>query len=415
MSTIFEYGPGIPRYLGMWLVLLPVLLVGLRRWRVRTDALVVVALTTLPSLSRNPPKWFGFPFRWFVLTAALVLLVAWTVARVRSPRAVEPAWGTTSRAATVALVALALALRVPLAWWDPGISQIGTSTELAVEQLLDGRNPYPLPNPDADYGTYQYPAGTLLAHTPLVALLPDEVAGEEHLGIRATLWLTDAAATALLATTVGAPAAFAYAVHPTLVRESGMSVANDVLLALLVAAAAIALTRRRVVAAGVFAGLAISVKPAAVLALPVLLAAAGWVPALVGAAVPALLQLPFAVWQSPGIEPLKGIAEPATRDESLVVLRESVWYPIYSWIGHGDAMRTALALVGIALGVAAALWAGRELRRRSITVGRAAAAFALPLLVSYALATVPRTNYQDWYLTPFLALVALSRRTTRHD
>ena len=408
MRTLFEYGPGIPRYLGMWLVLLPVLVIGLRRWRVRTDALVVVALTTLPSLSRNPPQWFGFPFRWVVLTASLVLLVAWTVARVRSPRTVDPKSGA-SRRAMVGLVALALALRVPLAWWDPGISQIGTSTEIAVEQLLDGRNPYPLPNPDADYGTYQYPAGTLLAHTPLVAAVPDEVAGEEHLGIRATLWLTDAAATALLATTVGAAAAFAYAVHPTLVRESGMSVANDVLLALLVLGAAIALTRRRPVAAGVLAGLAVSVKPAAVLALPVLLAAAGWVPALVGAAVPAVLQLPFAVWQSPGLDPLKGIAEPAARDEPLVVLRESVWYPLYSWLGHGDAIRTTLAVVGVGLGVAAALWAGRELRRRGVTVGRAAAAFSLPLLVSYALATVPRTNYQDWYLSAFVALVALSR------
>jgi hypothetical protein len=426
IHDIFEYGPGIPRYLGMWVVLAPVLTVALVRARVRPGAVLAVFLSTLPSLNRNPPSWFGFPLRWFVLTASSAYLVAWLVARVRSP-APPPTFSQDppsqggferrSRWLTVAaLVALALAIRIPLAWWDPGISQIGTSTERATHQLLDGRNPYPLPNPDADFGTYQYPAGTLLAHTPLVWAVPDTVAGEQHIGLRATLWLTDAAATTLLTTAAGPLAGFVYAVHPTLVRESGLTVANDVLLALFVAAAAIALSRRRTLAAGVLAGLAISVKPAAVLAVPVLLVAVGWLPALVSAAVPAVLQLPFLLWQSPGLHPFRGLLEPATRNEPLVVLRESTWYPLYRAVGHSDGVRSLIALAGVAIAGGVAMWAGRELRGRGMTLSRAAAALALPLLVSYALAGTPRTNYQDWYLTAFVVVAAVDRdRRSRRD
>lgn len=419
IRDVFEYGPGIPRYLGLWVVLVPVLVVALVRARVRPGAVLALFVSTLPSLNRNPPVWFGFPLRWFVLTASSLYLIVWLTAQVRRPPPPtfsrnRPSAGTSARKSrwgrpvvVAALVALTLVVRVPLAWWDPGISQIGTSTERASNQLLDGRNPYPLPNPDADFGTYQYPAGTLLAHTPLVWLVPDHVAGEQHVGLRATLWLTDAVATALLTTAAGPLAGFVYAVHPTLVRESGQTVANDVLLALFITAAAIALSRKRTLAGAVLAGLAISVKPAAVLAVPVLLVAAGWLPTLVSVAVPALLQLPFLLWQSPGLHPFRGLLEPATRNESLVVLRESTWYPLYRAVGHGDTMRSITALVGVAVAGAVALWTGRELRRRGVTLSRAAAALALPLLVSYALAGTPRTNYQDWYLTAFVLVVAL--------
>jgi hypothetical protein len=414
IHNVFEYGPGIPRYLGMWVVLVPVLVAALVRARTRPGAVLAMVLSTLPSLTRNPPVWFPFPLRWVVLTASAAYLAVWLVARVRDPHDDVRDARRTCPVVVAGLVVLALALRVPLAWWDPGISQIGTSTERAADQLLDGRNPYPLPNPDADFGTYQYPAGTLLAHTPLVAVVPDEVAGEEHVGLRSTLWLTDAVAVGVLAAAAGPLAGFAYAVHPTLVRESGLSVANDVLLALLVAGAAIALARRRrPMAAAVLAGLAISIKPAAVLVVPVLFVAAGWLPALVSAAVPVVLQLPFLVWQAPGLHPFKGLLEPATRNEPLLVLRESTWYPLYRLIGHGDAVRSAIALVGVVASGVIALWAGRELRRRGITVSRAAAAFALPLLVSYALAGTPRTNYQDWYLTAFVLVVALDRYRSR--
>jgi hypothetical protein len=417
IRDVFEYGPGIPRYLGMWVVLTPLVVVTLVRARVRAGAVVAVLVSTLPSLNRNPPSWFGFPLRWIVLTASSAYLAGWLVARVRAAPPTSspnpPSEGGSARKGrwlVAALVALTLALRVPLAWWDPGISQIGTSTERATNQLLDGRNPYPLPNPDADFGTYQYPAGTLLAHTPLVWAVPDEVAGEEHIGLRATLWLTDAVATALLTTAVGPLAGFVYAVHPTLVRESGLTVANDVLLALFVVAAAIALSRRRTLAAGVLAGVAVSIKPAAVLAVPVLLVAVGWLPALASLAVPAVLQLPFLLWQSPGLHPFRGLLEPATRNESLVVLRESTWYPLYRAVGHSNGVRSLVALAGIAVAGVVALWAGRELRRRGTALSRAAAALALPLFVSYALAGTPRTNYQDWYLTAFVIVVALDRR-----
>lgn len=413
MTGVFEYGGGIPRYLGMWLILTPLLLAVLWWARTRPGAVVAVALSTLPSLNRNPPVWFGFPFRWFVLTLGSVYLAAWLVARVRAADARPEPAARPSPVVIGALVVLALGIRVPLAWWDPGISQIATSTEIAVEQLLDGENPYPLPNPDADFGTYQYPAGTLLVHTPLIAAVPDEVAGERHVGLRATLWVTDAVAVAVLATAAGPLAGLAYALHPTLVRESGLTVANDVLLALLIAAAAIALARRRPLAAGVLAGLAIAIKPAALLAVPVLLAAVGWLPALVAVAVPVALQAPFVVWQSPGFEPFEGLLEPATRPEPLLVLRESTWYPLYRWVGHGDDVRSAVALAGILVAGLVALWAGHELRRRGLSLSRAAAAFALPLLVSYALAGTPRTNYQDWYLTAFVLVVALDYRARR--
>ena len=425
MKTIFTYGPGIPRYLGLWVVLLPVVVAGLAALRVPATTVVVVVLATLPSLSRNPPWWLGFPLRWFVMTAAAVAVAVWLVARLRPSGADRAPGGATTapesgvdRRAAAALVLLALCLRVPLAWWDPGISQIGTSTEIAAEQLLDGRNPYPLPNPDADYGTYQYPAGTLLAHAPLVALVPDSVLGERHLGIRATLWLAEALAVVFLAwagARAGHPrgglaAAFAYAAGPTLVRESGMSVANDLLLALLAAGAAVALARRRPLAAGALVGLAVAVKPAALVLVPLVLVAAGWRPAAAAVSVPAALQLPFLVWQGAGLRGRRALVEPATRAEELLVLRDSTWYPVYRWLGTGAGVRRAAAAAAVLVAAAAALWAGRQLRRHGPTLGRAAAAVALPLLVAYVLAPVPRTNYQDWYLTAFLLCAGLTAR-----
>ena len=50
------------------------------------------------------------------------------------------------------------------------------------------------------------------------------------------------------------------------------------------------------------------------------------------------------------------------------------------------------------------------LARRGVTLSRTAAAFALPLFVAFAMASVQRTNYQDWYLTPFLLCVGLTVR-----
>jgi len=416
-ASIFTYDGGVPRYLGLWLVLTPVLAVGLAALGVRGHAVVAAVLATLPSLSRNPPSWFVPPLRSWVLGAAYLYLAIWLIARVRARDDVATAPRAVDRRAVLALVAVALALRVPLAWWDPGISQIGTSTELAAKQLLNGHNPYAEPNPLADYGTYQYPAGTLLLNTPAVAAVPRSVAGEEHIGIRLVLWLNEALAVVLLAwagarfgrARAGLAAAFAYAVGPTLVRESGMTVANDLVMALLVTAAAVALASRRPTAARALIGLAIAVERSATLVLPILWLVAGPAAVALGVGVPVVLQLPFLVAGHPGLHEVRAIVEPATRRESLAILRaDSMWWPVYRAFGNGSGVLRAVALVGLAVAAAAAVWAGLELRRRGVTLSRTAAAFALPLFVAFAMASVQRTNYQDWYLTPFLLCVGLT-------
>src|SRR5207244_12911072 len=91
------------------------------------------------------------------------------------------------------------------------------------------------------------------------------------------------------------------AVGPALVREAGMTVSNDLVMALLVTMAAAALASRRTTAAGALVGLAIAVKPAAAMVLPVLWLVAGPAPAIIGVALPAALQLPFLVWAHPGL------------------------------------------------------------------------------------------------------------------
>src|SRR5947207_2525091 len=138
--------------------------------------------------------WLGSPLRWALTTAALAFMVVWLVARVQVDRSGDGPPAAVDRRAVLALVALALALRVPLAWWDPGISDIPRSTEVAARQLLNGHNPYVERNSPSVIDRYQYPAGTLLVHTPLVAIVPRSVFGEEHVGARATLWVTEAVA-----------------------------------------------------------------------------------------------------------------------------------------------------------------------------------------------------------------------------
>jgi hypothetical protein len=431
VRTLFTYGPGIPRYLGMWLLLAPPLVVGLLAFGVRRSAVAVVVLSTLFTIRRNPPQWLEPWMQWTAMVAALAATTGWLAARVRSHRSHDdnergPAGARPRRVnarAVLALVAVALALRVPLAWLDPGIAHTATATELAARQLLDGHNPYLLPNPHSDAGTYQYPIGTALVHAPLVAAVPETVLGEEHLGVRATIWLTEAAAVVALAwlgarfghPRGGLAAAFAYAVHPTLVRESGMTVANDLILAVLVVAAAAAFTTRlrRPLLGGLLVGLAISVKPPALVVLPVVLVAWGLRPTALAAAVPAALQLPFLLLPSPGLHGVRAIAEPATRAEPMDLLVQSVWWPLYGVLGNGAGLQRALAYAGLAASLAAAAWAGRQLRARHPDAGRlplapAAAALGLPLLVSFALAAVQRTNYQDWHLAALLLCAGLT-------
>lgn len=442
MSDLLFYGRGVPRYLALWLPLFPLLLVALRLGRVRRDAVIVVALSTVPTFFlHNPPYAVPVALRWAALVGVLGVVAAWLRARLLSPgaparagtagsaalaegeRAPDPPTGVPAQdgSATagawvlLALVALlALALRAPLAWADPGISDFATATEVAAQHLLEGRNPWTLPNRNATVGVYQYPVATALLSLPFVALAPPVVLGEEHIGARAAVWATDVVAVLLLGgfliraghRRLGLALALAYAVHPTLVRESGIVVANDLMLALAAAGAAIALARERVVAAGLLVGLAISIKPAAAVLLPLLLLAAGWRPALAAVGLPAAAQLPFLLFPKPGLWGVWAIVEPVSRRDPPVVLELSSWWPAYALVGDSDTLLRVLGLVAVLVGFAVAAWAGRALRHGPRDLGRTTAAFGLALLVPFMLATVQRTNYQDWYLPALLLCAA---------
>ena len=419
MRNLFTYGAGIPRYLALWLPLAPLLVAGLVALRVHRGAIVAVLASTIPTFFlHNPPRGAPYALRWLALVGVTLVVLWWLVLRVRDGDDEVAAPEPMRWPVVLALVALSLAVRVPLAWLDPGVGDFALSSEHAARTLMEGTNPYTVTNPHATYGTYQYPAGTLLAHVPFVALDPGAVLGEEHLGARAVLWVTDAAVVVLLAwagaraghARGGLAAAFAYAVHPTVVRESGIVVANDLLLAALVTGVAVALARDRRLLAGVLTGLAVAVKPTALLLVPVVLVAGGWMAAACAVLVPAALQAPFLLWPRPGAYGLRAMAEPVARGEPLAILEYSTWYPLYALRdGALGAVRFA-AVAGLVVATAAAGWAGVALRRGTRTIARCAAAVAVPFVVAFFTASVQRHNYQDWYLAAFLLAVGLSAR-----
>jgi hypothetical protein len=419
VREFLSYGPGIPRYVALWLPLAPALLACLLAGRVRRSAVAVVLATTLPTFALHMAP-AAVPAEALVLGVAAVLAVAgaWAVGALRQPEATAGPPQPRRAWAVAAAVLLALALRVPLAWLDPGIGDFGPASEFAAEQVLSDRNPYLVPNPYATVGTYQYPAATILAFLPASALLPAELGGEAHLPARATSWAVDALAVVLLARgaarlgqeRAGLVAAFAYALHPTLVRESGLVVANDVLLAVLAAAAALALAGRRPLLAAAAVGVAVSVKPAALVLVPLLLAAAGWRAAAVSLAVPAALQLPFLLLPRPGLQGVNAIAEPAARLDAVEVLRLSLWGLLYRAVPPTEDLLRVLSAVGVLVSAAVGWWAGRRLASGVPGLRRAGAAVALPLLAAFALATRWPTNFQDWYLVPLLLAVSAVRR-----
>ncbi|MGH8901977.1 MAG: glycosyltransferase 87 family protein [Egibacteraceae bacterium] len=416
MRDLLTYGPGIPRYLALWLPLMPLLGCAFAVGRARRAPAIAIALSTLPTfLIHNPPGW-PLAARWAASTGILVTLLAWLMARLRDGGPADRAPGRVSWPAVLGLVGVALVVRVPLAWLDPGIADIPRASETAARQLLTGTNPWTAPNPETVAGTYQYPAGSLLAHLPLVAVAPRELGGEPWVGARATLWVTEAAAVALLAwagARAGHPrggliAAAAYALHPTLARDSGMTVANDLILALCATASAVALARRRPMLAAALAGLAVSVKPVAAVLLPLLLMAAGWRAALLAAAVPVVLQAPFLLLPSPGLHGVTAMLEPVGRIEPGSVLTYSIWAPLYRLLGPTPALLRIVGAAGALGGLAAGAWAGWRLRKGPHSAARVTAAYAVALLVPFLLAFIQRTNYQDWYLTPFLLCAGLA-------
>lgn len=421
MRDLLTYGPGIPRYLALWLPLAPLLGCMLGVARARRAPALVIGLSTLPTfLIHNPPGWPP-AVRWAAMAGILATLLAWLAARLRDG---HPADGPPARISwpiVLGLVGVALAVRVPLAWLDPGIADIPRASETAARQLLSGLNPWTTPNAETVAGTYQYPAGSLLAHLPLVAVAPLELGGEPWIGARMTLWASEAAAVALLAwagARAGHPqggliAAAVYALHPTLARDSGMTVANDLILALCATGSAVALARRRPMAAAALAGLAVSVKPVAAVLLPLLLMAVGWRAALLATAVPVVLQAPFLLLPSPGPHGIAAMLEPVGRVEPGPVLAYSIWAPLYRLLDPTPALLRIVGAAGALGGLAAGIWAGWWLRKGPSSTARVSAAYAVALLVPFLLAFVQRTNYQDWYLAPFLLCAGLAARGGR--
>lgn len=425
MEELFTYGPGIPRYLALWLPLTPVMVAGLRWAGARWSTIAVVVATSLPTFGLHIPSTPGWPqlARYALFVGGQVVLLIWLL-RLATTRGTGGLTGgltddrTTTDAfpavAAITLVALGLLLRVPLAWIDPGIGDFARASETAAGELLRGVNPYTVANPHTTFGTYQYPAGTLLFHVPFVAALPTSVLGEAWFAARAAVWAAEAGAIVLLVwagTRLAGPragtiAGFAYAVHPTIVRESGIVVANDLLLAVLVTAAAYATIRRQPSIAGLLVGLAIAVKPAAAVLLPLVLVAEGIAPTAWAVGVPAALQAPFLLWPRPGLHGVRAILEPAARDDPFGVLRSSTFWPWYAATDGRLWSVSVAATLGLAASLGAAWWVGRRLRddRDPMLV---LAAYALPLTVAFLLASIQRTNYGDWALPTVLLTVGV--------
>ena len=415
--AFLTYGGGVPGYVALWLPLAPALVLGLRTLGVPRLAVAVVLASTLPTFLRHdPPAAVPQQLLWLGMVLLLGLIGWWLVARLRSP-SVEAGPVQAVRWPLVGLlVLLVLALRVPLAFLDPGTSDIPRASEAAARALLAGDNPYLVPNENTIVGTYQYPAGSILAHLPFVAAAPVEALGERWLGARAAVWATDVLAVVLLALAgarlgrarAGLAAALTYALHPTLVRESGLTATNDLMLAVAALGCALLLARRRPWWAGAALGVAMSIKPAALVALPVVAVAGGWGAALVALAVPAALQLPFLALPRPGLHGVSAIVEPAGRLYDASVLQGSLWWPLYEAVTPSAGLLRVLTVLGIAASFAAATWAGRRLRGRPGDAALAAAAVGLPLLVSFATATDWRLTFQDWYLPCLVAAAVLA-------
>lgn len=421
MEELFTYGPGIPRYLALWLPLTPVMVAGLRWAGVRWSTIAVVAATSLPTFGLHIPSTPGWPqlARYALFVGGELVLLVWLLRLAATGGSGELTDDRTADDAFPAvtaftLVALGLLLRVPLAWVDPGIGDFARASETAAGELLRGVNPYTVANPHTTFGTYQYPSGTLLFHVPFVAALPASVLGEAWFAARVAVWAAEAGAIVLLVwagTRIAGPragtiAGFAYAVHPTIVRESGIVVANDLLLAVLITAAAYATIRRRPSVVGILVGLAIAVKPAAAVLLPLVLVAEGIASAAWMVAVPAVLQASFLLWPRPGLHGVRAILEPAARDDPFGVLRSSTFWPWYAATDGRLWSVSAAAALGLAASLGTAWWVGRRLREDRDPV-LVLAAYALPLTVAFLLASIQRTNYGDWALPTVLLAVGV--------
>lgn len=431
MTELLTYADGIPRYGALWVLATPVVAAVARAAGVRGRHLRLLVATTLPTLGLHvaavPWAW-PFAVRWGVVVASLVA-VGWLLGgllRAAAASATHDArpshrWPVPPVVVVVALVVVAVALRAALAVLDPGISDIPQASEAAARQLLAGDNPYVTANPHTVAGVYQYPAGTLLWHLPFVALLPaGGLLGEPFVAARAAAWAVDAAVVAALAWLglrtplprwVALAPAVVWAVHPTVLRETGLTAANDVAMGVLVAAAGWVLARRaRPGVAGVLLGLAVAVKPPAAALVPAVAVLAGWRTVLVAGGVAAALQLPFLLWPEVGLHGIAALLEPVARaEDGYEVLRFSLWWPVYAVAGASAGVVRAAGIAAVGAAAAVGWWTARRIGAGEGTGSPAAvlAALALPLLVLFLLAPGWRANFQDWML-PAAVLAALT-------
>jgi hypothetical protein len=120
VRALLTYGPGIPRYLALWIAAAPLLAAALVVLRARPRAALAIGLSTLPTfLLHNPPAWLPFPLRWLILTGILVALGLWLAGRLRGDAPPDAVARPARWPLVLGLAALAIVLRAPLAWLDP--------------------------------------------------------------------------------------------------------------------------------------------------------------------------------------------------------------------------------------------------------------------------------------------------------
>jgi hypothetical protein len=316
--------------------------------------------------------------------------------------------------AVLLLVAAAVAIRGVWAWVDPGIADIPQASEYAARQVLAGVNPYVDANPYTYAPVYQYPAGTILWHLPFVALVPDSVVlGESFMAARVAAWAMDALAVGLLCLAGWAASGrnrtvpvlsllppAVYGLNATLVREVGLTGANDVLMAVLVATSVWLLADgHRPSMAALLWGLAVAVKLPALVLAPLFLGRARWRPVVLAGGVALALQVPFFVFPHLGLHGLAALAEPAARPDPYVVMQNSVWWPVYAVRGVEPWLVSTLGrgvvLVGLAI-TAWGAWSVRRLRPGPALRERLLAVAGVSLVAMFLLAPQWRVNFQSW-------------------
>ena len=438
IRDLLFYGAGVPRFVFIWLLVTPAMIWLARAAGLRGRRLALLVATTLPTFglhSAAVPGLTSFPVQWAITTLSLGALATMLLRVVT--HGLPPVGPCTSTwlqrrvsylPALTTVVLLGVVLRAVWTWIDPGIADIPQASEFAARQVLAGLNPYVEPNPFTYTPVYQYTAGTISWHLPFVAAIPDgRVMGETFMAARLSAWAMDALAMAAIGIAgwlaVGRPErvpviclvpAALYALNATMIREVGLTAANDVLMAVLsaIAVGLLSTGRNRRSAAACW-GLAVSVKLPALALAPIFVAVAGIRPVLLAGCTALALQTPFFLWPTVGLHGLDAILEPALRNDSYDVVRRSVWWPLYGLLAAQGRLASVLSYVPLSVGTSIAVLGVRSLTngrrgRRAVQEGeRLLALAALTLTSLVLLAPGWRNNFQSWPL-PLAVLVAAS-------